>query len=79
MADLTKEFAYYKDHQAELVEQYLGKFVVIKGDVVDAAFDTQMQAYKYAVEKYEPGTFMIQQVLPGEDNYSQTFFSNVAF
>ena len=79
MGELDKEFEYYKAHQAELVTQYRGKFIVIRGASVDAAFDEQITAYKYASEKYAPGTFMIQQVLPGEDNYSQTYFSNATF
>ncbi|NNN10150.1 MAG: hypothetical protein HKL85_13285 [Acidimicrobiaceae bacterium] len=78
MAALQEEFDYYVEHQAELVERYLNKFIVIRGQVVDGAFDSAVEAYKDALTKYEAGTFMIQHVTPGKESYSQTYFSNVA-
>lgn len=77
MAALQEEFDYYVKHQDELVEKYLNKFIVIRGQVVEGAFDTAVEAYKDALTRYEAGTFMIQHVTPGKDSYSQTYFSNV--
>ena len=64
---LHKELAFYKEKQNELVEQYQGKFVVIKDQEITGE----------AQKKFELGTFLIQQVEAGEDSYSQTFYSRV--
>lgn len=79
MTELQEEFDYYVKHQDELVEMYLNKFIVIRRNVVEGAFDTPVDAYKDALSKFEAGTFMIQHVTPGKDSYSQTYFSNVTF
>lgn len=76
---LEKEFQYYLDHQQELVERYPQKFVVIVGNEVVGVFDTDVEAYKFATGKYDPGTFLIQQCLPGREHYTQTFNSRVVF
>lgn len=74
---LQREFNYYKQHQKELVEQYSGKFLVIKDDIVQGAYNTEIEAYQEAQKKYELGTFLIQFVTPGEASYTQTFYSRV--
>jgi hypothetical protein len=78
---LEKEFEYYKKHQEELVAQYDGKFIVIRGDVVNGPYDTELQAYTTAINKlyFEKGSFLIQQCLPGEGSYTQSFHSRVHF
>ncbi len=76
---LETEFQYYKDHQAELVEQYEGKFLAIVGESVVGVFDTEMEAYSQMKNKHAPGTFLIQHCLPGEASYTQSFHSRVAF
>ena len=76
---LEKEFDYYKAHQAELVGQYNGKFLVIVGDKVVDAFDTELEAYTEAKKSFKPGTFLVQHCLPGKGSYTQTFHSRVAF
>jgi hypothetical protein len=78
MASLQEEFDFYVEHQDELVERYLNKFIVIRGQLVEGAFDTAVEAYKDALSRFEAGTFMIQHVTPGRESYSQTYFSNAA-
>jgi hypothetical protein len=70
---LEKEFKYFRDHQQELVEKYKGKFVVIIGESVVGAFDSELQAYTETRKAHELGTFLIQQCLPDEGGYIQTF------
>ena len=41
---LEKEFEYYLAHQAELVAKFDGKFVVIKGNEVLGAYDSEIEA-----------------------------------
>lgn len=76
---LEREFNYYKNNQAELVQRYNGKFIAIVGEEVVGAFDTELKAYLEMKKKYPPGKFLIQHCLPGKDSYTQTFYSRVAF
>ena len=75
--NLQKEFEYFKANQKELVEKYKGKFLVIKDQVVQGFYNTEIEAYKEAQKRFELGTFLIQQCLPGEESYTQTFHSRV--
>jgi len=76
---LESEFQYYKDHQADLVAKYDGKYLVIVGEEVKGAFASEIKAYEWGKYQYEPGTFLIQHCLPGSDSYTQTFHSRVVF
>jgi len=76
---LEREFKYYKDHQDDLVKRYNGKFITIVGEEVIGNFDDAFKAYTQMKKKYSVGTFLIQHCLPGEDSYTQTFYSRVAF
>ena len=75
---LHSELSYYKENQKELVEKYQGKFVVIKDKEVQGVYDTKIEAYAEAQKNFELGTFLIQLVEPGEESYSQTFYSRVS-
>jgi len=75
---LEREFKYYIEHQDELVKKYNGKFIVIVGEDVVGVFENASDAYFNSLEKYEEGTFMIQQCNPGEESYTQTFHSRRA-
>ncbi|MEK7629183.1 MAG: DUF5678 domain-containing protein [Patescibacteria group bacterium] len=74
---LQKQLEYFKKHQDELVAKYKGKFIVIKDEAVLGVYDTEMEAYTDAKNKFELGTFLIQQCLPGQESYTQTFHSRV--
>lgn len=76
---LEKEFSYYKSHQDELVRRYDGRVIVIVGETVIGDYDTELQALLETKKTHEPGTFFIQKCGPGEENYTQTFHSRVAF
>jgi len=76
---LEIEFAWYREHQEELVHLYNGKFVVIKGCKVLGAFDSELEAVKEATKENELGTFLVQKCEPGTDSYTQTYHSRVAF
>lgn len=75
---LKKQLEYFKAHQDELVKKYEGKFLVIKDQKVQDVYDTEIEAYTDAKKKFELGTFLIQQCLPGQESYTQTFHSRVA-
>ena len=73
--NLKKELDYFKANQSELVKQYKGKFLVIKDQQVQGIYDSEINAYTNAKKKFELGTFLIQQCLPGQESYSQTLHS----
>jgi uncharacterized protein DUF5678 len=74
---LETEFKYYLDHQDELVNQYNGKFIVIKNDSVIGAYNSHSEAYAKATETEALGSFLIQHCTPGKESFSQTFHSQV--
>lgn len=76
---LNKEFQYYLDNQSELVKKYNNRFVVIIGENVVGDYDSHEQALYDSMKKYELGTFLIQKCTEGNDAYTQTFHSRVAF
>jgi len=76
---LEREFKYYKDHQADLVKRYNGKFIAILGEKVIGVFDSELKTYTEIKKEYPVGTFLIQHCLQGKDSYTQTFYSRVSF
>ncbi len=76
---LEKEFKYFKDHQEELVKKHEGKYLVIVAEEVVGGYDSEIDAYTEAKKHHKPGTFLIQHCLPGENAYTQTFYSRVIF
>ena len=72
---LQKEFDYYKIHQDEFVELCCGKFVVVKDQALVGIYESTIEALERSRGKYKEGTFLIQEVGPGPDLYTQTFYS----
>jgi hypothetical protein len=69
---LHDELQYFIDHQEELLKRYSGKVLVIKGQKVVGAYDTQLEAYIRAQQDHELGTFLIQPCRPGPEAYTVT-------
>lgn len=67
---LTKELRFFKEHQEELLEQYRGKVLVLRGQKVVGAYDTVLAAYLDAKAKHPPGSFMVQRCEPGPGAYT---------
>lgn len=74
---LDKEWAYYLQNQAEWSKDHHGKYVVLVGEEVFGFFDDEMEAYWAARKVHEEGKFLIQWCIPGEEAYTQHFYSNV--
>ena len=74
-----KELNFFIANQDQLVKQYEGKTLVLRGEEVAGVYDDPLQAYLDAVKKYEPGTFMIQPCVPGSDAYTVTITSHELF
>ena len=74
---LQKEFDFYLANQAEMVEKYDGKFIVIKDGIVVGEYDDEMTAVTETQKSHTIGTFLVQKVSEGDTEYSQTFHSRV--
>jgi hypothetical protein len=67
---LDSEWEYYENHRNELVEKYCGKYVVISGDKVVAAYDDEDVAYDETIKIIPLGSFMIHHVMEEEEVYT---------
>ena len=76
---IQQEFQYYLDHQAELVGQYDGRVIVLKGSQVLGVYESELDALTETAKGHKEGTFLIQRVSEGSEAYSQTFHSRVSF
>ncbi|OGU16988.1 MAG: hypothetical protein A2X61_07485 [Ignavibacteria bacterium GWB2_35_12] len=72
---LHDEFQYYINNQDKLVNDYNGKYIVIKDQKVFGAYETEIEAYIEAKKEFELGTFLIQKCEPGEDAFTAVFYS----
>ena len=74
----NNEFKFYLMKQDEFVKDHDGEWVVIKGNEVLGFYDDQLQAIKETQKTHQLGTFMVQHITKGEDEYTRTFHSRVA-
>jgi hypothetical protein len=77
--NLEREFRYFEDNQADLVAKFPGRYIVIRGESVVGDYASELEAYIESKKKYDVGTFLIQQCLPGSETTTQTFHSRVSF
>lgn len=77
---LKDAFEWYLQHQAEMVEKYNGKVIVIKDGQVLGPYENELAAVTDAQKQgHKLGTFLVQVVSPGDTAYKQTFHSRVVF
>jgi hypothetical protein len=79
MSNLEQEFDYYLKNKDEFLKQYENKYLVIKDKTVVGTYDSELEAYKFASEKYENGSYLIQPCTRDDGSLTQTFYSRVAF
>lgn len=72
---LAGEFQHYLAHQDDLVAQYDGKIIVIKGNKVLGVYDSDIEAVNETTKNHELGTFLVQAVSAGTGAYTQKFHS----
>jgi len=75
---LKDEFAWYLEHQAELVAQYDGRVLVIQAHKVVGDYSSELEAMQAQHNQREPGTYLIQRCSPGDSDYTVTYHSRVA-
>jgi len=72
---LEAEWEFYENNRDELVEKYCGKYVVISGDKVVAAYDDQKLAYRETIKTIPLGSFMIHHVMEEEEVFQLSPFT----
>lgn len=77
MTETDKLFEWYLANQEKLVEQYNGKYLVIKDNAIVDAFDSEDEAFFNAEEKYGLGNFIVQLCTPGKEAYTVNIYSPV--
>lgn len=74
---LRREFEYYRTHQDEIVKQYDGLYVVVRGEQVIGHYADQLTAIAETTKQYPLGTFLVQKAERGHT--PQTFHTRIAF
>lgn len=77
MCELMKQYEYYTKHEKELLDRYMGKYLVISDDLKVSAFDTKQEAYASGDEMYGLGNFMLQYC--DYDAFHTVHFVNLGF
>ena len=73
-----EELNFFIEHQDDLVRQYRGKILVLKGHEVVGVYRDLPEAYFEAQREHELGTFMLQPCEPGPDAYTTTIVSSLS-
>lgn len=74
---LQKEQEFFDTHKEELRKRYLGKRIVISGNEVKGAFNSDEEALTESLKTMAPGSFMIKFVTENDEEQVQRFFSRV--
>jgi hypothetical protein len=75
---LERETAFYQAHKVELRKEYHGKYLVIIGEKVLGAYDTNGEAYRTALKTEQPGQFMIE-FIPEDPEDEVYYLSPLAY
>lgn len=75
---LDKEYLYYKNNIDKLNTDYTNRFIIIKDETLIGDYETIEEAMAAGLSKFEPGTFLVQQCIP-EDDQIMRFYSRVSF
>lgn len=70
-----KDFKWYKGSLSDLYEKYGNCHAVISGAKVLGTYGTFGDACRAAEEMCEPGTYIVQEIGPDENAYTDTFAS----
>ena len=75
--NLLREFEYYIEHQAEMVERYDGRVIVLKNNEVIGDYATVPEAVHTTSKEHPMGTFLVQRVSEGSEDYTVRIGSGV--
>ncbi len=72
------DYEFFINNKAELLSKYFGEFIVIKDQEVVGSFPTMTKAMVYALEKFEKGSFTVEECVDSRFE-QQVFHSRVSF
>ena len=72
---IADEFEYYLTHQQEMLNKYDGRVIVLKDCQVIGDYDDVLSAITETEKRHKLGTFLIQEVSPGDSAYTATFYT----
>ncbi len=75
---LDKPTAFFEQHREEFVKNHHGKIVVIHDTEVAGYFESEREAYLFAIEKFEEGSFLLRRCLKANEEHPAVFHSRVA-
>lgn len=61
MLELERQYQFYLEHEAEFLEKYEGKYLVISESLDVTSFDTKKEAYAFGAENLGLGNFLLQK------------------
>ena len=62
MSTLTGEIAAYERMRSELETDHLGKWAIVRDEVLVGLYDTFEEAASYAVEQFGRGPYLIREI-----------------
>lgn len=65
-----KEYLWYEAHEAEIIQRYFGRFVVVAGNEVVGDYGSLALALQETLKQRKPGDFIIQHALPANPKRS---------
>lgn len=79
MSPLRDEFQFFLANREDLLRQYPGKVIVIKGHKVIGVYDSKTDAVEKTKTHHEMGTFLVQECSAGDSSVTMTFHTRFAF
>jgi hypothetical protein len=76
---LQADFQFYRANQADFVGRYNGKFIVLKDFALLGVYETHAEAIRETMKHHELGTFLVQQVTPGDSATTARYHSRATF
>ena len=65
-----KEFLWYKEHEAELMKRYYGRYIVIKDGQVIGDYGSWGLARQETVKQHKPGTYIIHHCIERDPKWA---------
>jgi hypothetical protein len=56
-----KEYLWFEAHEAELLNRYFGRYIVVKDEQVIGDYGTRKLARQQTLQQHKPGTFIIHR------------------
>ncbi len=63
-------YNHYRKHQDEYVALYAGKHLVLHEMQVKGAFENEIEAFDFAMNNFQLGSFMVQRCSAGSEDYT---------